>query len=334
MTTQKHNPNNIDPIVSIGVPVYNGEKFMEECLASIRDQTFISWECVIVNNCSTDKTVEIVKQFTESDGRFKLFDYVDFVPVEQNWNRLYGHVSTKSRYFKVVQADDIIPPESIEDMFGILEQHPDSGTCTSYRINGVNIDGGGLNYFDGPIFSGKELLYRHLKGELDITGTVTTPLFRKASLEKLPTYPNIFDETDYHLDTLLVYEMMNIADIAFIFKVLSLTRWHEDAGTMTTAIKYHTFLCSKENRLYKFKKVFPELEADYKEHRLKYAYLLMKEKMKGNRDCIAWHKKRLLRKFTFSENLVALLLNNGISWRLLAPFRKRRSSHMKIQLNN
>jgi glycosyltransferase involved in cell wall biosynthesis len=325
---------NNQPKVSIGVPVYNGERFMEDCLESILKQTFISWECVIVNNCSTDRTEEIIKQFVERDNRFKLFTYSDFVSLERNWNRLYNHISTESDYFKVVQADDIIPPESLEEMIKLLDQYPNAGTCTSYRIDGVKIDGGGLNYFDGPIFKGKDLLYRHLKGGLDITGTVTTPLFRKVSLEKLPTFPDIFDDKDYHLDTLLMYEMMNIADVAFVFKVLSLTRWHEGAGTVTTALKYKTFLCSKENRLFKFKENFPELEHDYREHRLKYAYLLIKERLKGNKECIAWHRKRLLRKFTFSEYMRALLLNNGIVWRFSAPIRKKRAPKVTIQLNN
>ena len=123
-----------EPIVSIGVPVYNGATFIKECLESIQDQTYKGWECIVVNNCSTDGTGEIVQKFVDDDLRIKLHNYSDFAPLEKNWNRLYRHVSEKSRYFKVVQADDILFPESLEEMVHLMEQYPQTGMCSSYRI--------------------------------------------------------------------------------------------------------------------------------------------------------------------------------------------------------
>lgn len=322
------------PKISIGVPVYNGGDFIEDCLESIKKQTFGDWECVIVNNRSTDNTLDIVKKYTESDVRFRLFDFEEFVSLEKNWNRLYPQISKDSIYFKVVQADDIIYPESLADMVDSLDKHPEAGMCTSYRIDGIEVNCDGLNYFDGSVFSGKDLLYKHLKGEIDISGSVTTPLFRKSALEKLPTFPNVFDETDYHLDTLLFYEMMNIADVSFVYKVLSITRWHEDAGTVTTAIRLRTFLCGKENRLFRFKHISPDLEYDYRIHRYSYAYTLFKASLSGNKDCTQWHGERLLRKFSFKEYLLAVLLSNGLTWRLLAPFRRKQKKQGAIILNS
>lgn len=333
MSSTEINEKTKGPLVSVAVPVYNGEDFIEECLESIRVQTFPDWECVVVNNRSTDRTAEIVREFTVADNRFRLVDCEEFLPLIENWNRLYPNISGESRYLKIVQADDFIYPEALEEMVKVMEQYPNVGMCTSYRIDGFDVNCGGLNYYDGPVFSGKELLYRHLKSEIDISGSVTTPLFRKSVLEKLPTFPKIFDELDYHVDTLLVFEMMNIADVGFVFKVLSLTRWHEGADTVRTAVKYRTFLCSKEYRLFRFKQVFPDLEADYRKHRLSYAYFLLKKKVKGHKDCLDWHKKYLQREFTFSEYFLAFILNNGISWRLRAPFRKKRKSQQRINLN-
>ena len=66
-------------LVSITVPVYNGEAFMEECLQSILNQTFKDWECVVVNNRSTDRTADIVQDFVNRDTRFRLVDCEDFV---------------------------------------------------------------------------------------------------------------------------------------------------------------------------------------------------------------------------------------------------------------
>jgi glycosyltransferase involved in cell wall biosynthesis len=49
------------PLVSILTPVYNGEKYLAECIRSVLAQTYQNWEYTIVNNCSTDKTLEIAK---------------------------------------------------------------------------------------------------------------------------------------------------------------------------------------------------------------------------------------------------------------------------------
>ena len=321
------------PLVSVAVPVYNGAAFIEDCLESILNQTFTDWQCIVVNNRSTDGTAGIVQRFQQMDPRFKLIHYDEFVPLVDNWNRLYSNISHDSVYLKVVQADDIIYPEALEEMVGILEAHPEAGLCTSYRIDGLKIDGGGLNYFRGPVFPGKELLYRHLKSEIDISGSVTTPLFRKSVLEKLPTFPKIFDDLDYHMDTLLVYEIMNMTDIAFVFKVLSVTRVHEGADTVQTAVRFRTFACSKEYRLSKFRHLSPDLEKVYRRHRLSYAYFLIKERLKGHRDCIEWHKKHMVNSIQFREYVLALLVNNGISWRLLAPFRRRSGKHDSSNIN-
>jgi glycosyltransferase involved in cell wall biosynthesis len=312
------------PLVSITVPVYNGDAFMEECLQSILDQTFMDWECVVVNNRSTDRTAEIVQQFVDRDPRFHMVDCEDFVGLIENWNRLYPHIAEGSKYFKVVQADDYLYPDSIGEMVEVMEANDNVGMCSSYRIDGLKIDGGGLNYFGGPVFSGQDLLIRHLNSEIDISGSVTTLLFRKSDLEKLPTFPKIFDDRDYHVDTLLAYEMMNIADVGFVFKMLSITRVHAGADTIQTAEKFSTFRYSREYRFHRFKSLHPDLEKPCREQRLSYAYYLFRQKIKGNRDCIAWHNQYLIRKFSFGETFIAVLINNGISFRLRLLFGKKK----------
>lgn len=318
----KQNAPKSDPLVSIGVPVYNGEKYLDECLNSILKQTYTNWECVVVNNCSTDGTAEIVRKYESADTRFKLIDYTDFVGLVQNWNRLYPNISDQSVYFKVVQADDWIYPEAIGFMVDLLEQYPAAGICSSYRIDGTEVNCDGLNFYDGPLFSGKELLERHLKGGIDISGSVTTPLFRISVLKELPTFPDLFNEEEYHIDTRIVYEMMLLADVVFVFKVLSYTRWHDDAETMQLCVRFNTFLNGKEQRLFRFKQFFPELEKAYKTHRHKYAYYLLMQKIRGNKKALEWHAKYLHRKFSTMDYLKAAIIRNGISYRLMAIFNR------------
>lgn len=304
------------PLVSIGVPVYNGEKFLEECLDSILNQTYQNWECIIVNNCSTDRSADIASNFPRKDPRFRLVDHTEFVGLVANWNRLYPNISKQSVYFKVVQADDWIYPEAIEQMVDLMEKHPSAGLCSSYRIDGMEVNCDGLNYYDGPLFNGPELLKRHLRHEIDISGSITTPLFRKSILEKLPTFPDLFDNEEYHIDTRIVFEMMYLADVVFVFRVLSYTRWHDDAETLRLCIKHNTFLNGEEQRLNRFKQIYPEFEDRYRALRKKYAYYLFKQKIKGNTEALEWHNKYLSRKFTRLDFLKAALTENGLVYRL------------------
>ncbi|HWG97207.1 MAG TPA: glycosyltransferase, partial [Nitrospira sp.] len=57
-----------DPLVSIVTPVYNGEKYLAECIESILAQTFPRWDYTIVNNCSTDRSLEIAECYAQKDS--------------------------------------------------------------------------------------------------------------------------------------------------------------------------------------------------------------------------------------------------------------------------
>ena len=54
-----------EPLVSVVTPVYNGEKYLEECIESVLNQTYKNWEYIILNNCSTDRTLEIAEQLSK-----------------------------------------------------------------------------------------------------------------------------------------------------------------------------------------------------------------------------------------------------------------------------
>lgn len=62
------------PQVSVIVPVYNQEQYLEECISSIRRQTLAEWECIIVNDGSSDSSGEIARRFSEEDSRIRCFE--------------------------------------------------------------------------------------------------------------------------------------------------------------------------------------------------------------------------------------------------------------------
>ncbi len=298
------------PLVTIGIPVYNGEKFIIETLESIKNQTYKNFDCHIVNNASTDKTEELVSDFVKNDSRFILHSFEEFLDIANNWNRTVQYISEKTKYFKVVQADDVIFPDSLESHIRLMEKYPNAGIASAYRMTGDRLSGFGLDYFEGNCFNGKEMLLKHLKSEVSVVNSNTQLLFRVEHLKKLSFFPQIFIAEDLHFDNRLAYEMFLISDLAFAFNILSLTRRHSNSITISKAKRINTLIHGRENRLNRFKDCFPELNSYHAKVRRKYAYFLFINYLTMNRKCIQWHKANLKRKMKFSEFVAGIFWEN------------------------
>src|SRR5207253_1129747 len=61
-----------EPLISVLTPVFNGEDYLAECIESVLAQTYSKWEYIIVNNCSTDRTLEIALDYAKKDGRIRV----------------------------------------------------------------------------------------------------------------------------------------------------------------------------------------------------------------------------------------------------------------------
>lgn len=113
----------MDPRVSIGLPVYNGEEYIVEAIDSIVSQTFTDFELVISDNASTDATARICEEYASRDGR------IAFHRNDMNrgaaWN--YNRVFTLSRgeYFKWASHDDRCEPAFLERCVAALDANPD-----------------------------------------------------------------------------------------------------------------------------------------------------------------------------------------------------------------
>ncbi|MBA7557331.1 hypothetical protein ES705_50079 [subsurface metagenome] len=296
-----------NPLVSIGVPVYNGAKYLEECLESIAKQSYTNWECIIINNQSTDETPEIALKYVDLDKRFKLHHTSEFLSLIDNWNYCYSKISDDAVYFKIVPADDWIYPEFLEEMVPAMEANKQTGVCSSYRIDETKVSATGLSPYDGNVFNGKDIIARELLYDiLDITGSVNTVLYRNDYLKKIPTYPAIHSKENLHCDTDLTYEVLNISDLYFVFKILSFTRQHNESNT-SFALRNHTFINAREKLVYKYKHLDKRMERTYSKIRIEYAKQIIKRKLKRDKEFIQWHKNNLPRWFTLKEYLMVFL---------------------------
>ena len=111
----------MESLVSICIPVYNAEKTIAKTIASILAQTYTDFELIIVDNASTDKSVDIVKSF--QDPRISLIEYHTHLPnAELNWDRCFYHA--KGEYMAIFHADDIYLPDMIKRQIETFRNDP------------------------------------------------------------------------------------------------------------------------------------------------------------------------------------------------------------------
>ncbi len=287
--------------VSVIVPVYNGGKYLAECLDSIKKQTYTNYECIINNNQSTDNTLLIAEEFAKKDDRFIIHNNQEFEGQAENWNIAISKISGKSNYVKIIPADDWIFPDYLLRMVKLMDKYPQTGICSSYRLDERKIRCDGLDYYNGPVFSGKKILYEQLLQKIEITGSVNTLMFRNSVLQKLPGYPKIFDSKSYHIDTMLAYEVLKLSDLGFVFQVLSFTRRHNETLTSKVSEKYNTSIFFKDFAISESLPIFPELRQYYSKHRMNYAWFLIKRWLARDKECLKWHKRFLIQPIRPSE---------------------------------
>jgi glycosyltransferase involved in cell wall biosynthesis len=111
------------PMVCIGLPVYNGERYLRESLDALLAQTFTDFELVISDNASTDTTAEICREYAERDPRIRYIRQSHNIGAAPNHNFVASQA--RGRYFKWASHDDLYHPELIEQCVQALEEHPE-----------------------------------------------------------------------------------------------------------------------------------------------------------------------------------------------------------------
>jgi glycosyltransferase involved in cell wall biosynthesis len=102
------------PIVTIIIATFNRESYFLETLLSIQNQTFKDWECLIIDDGSTDKTVEIITPILKSDSRFRYFLRSELYKKGTSGSRNYGLDMAKGDYIIFFDDDDIVHPQNLE----------------------------------------------------------------------------------------------------------------------------------------------------------------------------------------------------------------------------
>lgn len=116
-----------EPKVSVLMPAYNAEKYIGEAIESILNQTFKDFEFIIIDDCSIDRTWEIINKYAYVDNRIIVLKNKENKGIAGNRNKLVK--LAKSKYIIWQDADDISISTRIEKQYNFMEENPDVGIC-------------------------------------------------------------------------------------------------------------------------------------------------------------------------------------------------------------
>jgi glycosyltransferase involved in cell wall biosynthesis len=133
------------PRVSIGMPVFNGEKYLKEALDSILAQTYQDFELIISDNASTDHTQEICLGYAANDDRILYYRNKKNLGAPKNYNRAFELSS--GEYFKWAAFDDVLAPEFLEKCVDVLDGNPSIIGCYC-KTGKIDQNGSFLGYYN------------------------------------------------------------------------------------------------------------------------------------------------------------------------------------------
>jgi len=240
------------PLVSVVIPVYNGERFIAEAIRSVLAQTYTNWDLTVGNNRSTDRTVAIVEEFAARDPRIRLRTYPTFVSVIESHSNAFTLISDDAKYVKVLDADDWLFPHCLEEMVTVAEAHPTIGMVASYVLGGTQVGASGLPY-PSTFMSGHEVCRLRLLRGIKVFGGPSASLLRASIVrEKRPFY----NPLNYHGDIEAYLDLLRDWDFGYVHQVLSYMRKGEASPTTSYLDRVNSVYGVDVDELTKFGPVY------------------------------------------------------------------------------
>lgn len=246
---------NATPKISLIMSVYNGEDYLSEAIGSVINQTFTDWELIVINDCSTDSTAEILREFALKDERIKVHTNEVNLRLPSSLNRALE--VARGSYIARMDADDICLPDRLQKQYAFMEEHADVAlsSCRFMTLkNGVIASGGCGGRSDSEA----------IKALLLVTNPVLHPgIIARAEVIKGLKYDKNFTCTeDMELWTRFV---MGRHKIEILPDYLMIYRLHDKQITQTTLEKQRREVLAIQKRYCGtfLEEMDPEREAFY-----------------------------------------------------------------------
>lgn len=228
------------PKISAIMSVYNGETYLKEAIESVKNQTFKDWELIVINDCSTDSTGEILAELALTDSRIKVYTNEVNLRLPASLNKAVSFCSGK--YIARMDADDICLPDRFEKQYTFMEQHQDIAlsSCRFMTVkNGVYASGGAGGRCDNNA----------LRAMLLVANPILHPgVIARAEVMKALQYDTSLTCTeDLELWTRMAAENKKMQILP---ECLLIYRLHEKQITSTTLERQHTEVLKIQQKYY------------------------------------------------------------------------------------
>lgn len=236
----------MEELISIVLPVYNGEKYLRESIDSVLAQTYKNWELLIVDDCSTDSSAAIAKEYASKDRRIYYYRNENNLRLPRNLNK--GFRLAKGDYLTWTSDDNKFKPTALEKMYDALKNNQNAQfVFASCRV--INSEGEAIEYIMVDDKRKKQIVGRNVVGACF--------MYTRKAYEEVGEYNPDFtlvEDYDYWQRIYAKFNAVAISDILYEY------RWHD--GALTSTMKKDAFNKTLEKMLLKNRPLFGKIDAE------------------------------------------------------------------------
>jgi glycosyltransferase involved in cell wall biosynthesis len=221
----------ISHLITVIIPVYNGEAFLSEAIQSVVDQVFSQWELLVIDDGSTDNSREIAAAYATRDSRIRVLQHPGGQNKGVSASRNLGIRQAKGEWIALLDADDVWLPTKLERQAKVIQSNDNLALiyCRAERK---------FEHYTGDV---KSVLYG--KGK---PGLLTDPFIKTLRGFETPTSGVVFNKAvfnktggfdeslAYSEDTLLFHKLLSLGNLYFVDEVLLQARYHDNSVKQTT----------------------------------------------------------------------------------------------------
>ena len=212
------------PKVTIGLPIYNGEKYMRESIESILNQDYQDFEFIISDNASTDSTGEICQEYAKNDKRIKYYRNNVNIGVGNNYTRVV-ELAEGSDYFMWSSHDDLWNKNFLSKTLTALEKNSTASLCCT-KVNFIDLEGNIIHDFSNntPMSLGLDTtnmsIVKKYKIFIDkLCFCIVYGLYRYSEIKKVMPFPNIYSgDFAFILKFLLIGDVIKVDEVLFNYR--------------------------------------------------------------------------------------------------------------------
>lgn len=217
-------------LVSIVLPVYNGEKYLSLSIESIIAQTYENWELIIIDDCSTDNSAMIAKEFAEKDSRINYYKNEVNLKLPKGLNK--GFSLSKGEYLTWTSDDNLYLPEALEKMVSTLKSEKTDFVFATCDV--IDADGKVVEIIKAPKEYKKSIIASNCVGACF--------MYTRKVYETIGDYnPDLFlvEDYDYWLRIFGKFDVSNIEETLYQY------RWHDGSLTSTERTEKINTVCEE-----------------------------------------------------------------------------------------